>query len=779
MRYPVGYVLCVLGLALPAAGSGRAQWNAHTSLRDVRALAPAADAMWAGSSGGVFRYDSSTGEIARYTAAEGLHDVQTRTISYDAQRDVVWAGYADGVIDRLDVATGVVRTFFDIRRSDRFPSREINKLYIYGDTLFLATAFGLVVFDAARGEVRDTYSQLGTLASPVAVRDVVIADVPQGGTGIWLATDQGVAHALLAAPNLQDPAAWAVEPHVEPSSDLYAISEFDGTIYVGTQYGLSRRDGDDRYSNTELTSRTIFGMATLADRLLVLTSYQVLGVFASGGAIVQADGFISLRSVAVAANGHMWVGDAETGLNHYERPSGNNRPALITGEIYPSGPYDSPFGDITVDVDGNLWAAAVEGLPRSGFYKLQHDGVWISYTQRFFEELSGHSNFLEVYTDKLGNAWAGSRGGGLAQVDANRVISLYDQTNSSLMPVAGEADFIIVSGIAADRDGTLWVTNTASPEPLHIRTPDGTWTSLPPVVCSGLGATTALGNIMVDSSGFKWIVVQNHTDLRLTVGVLALDTGDMPTDPTDDKCQFFGETGSSGRGLPSAQINALTEDRDGRIWVGTDEGPAYFFSSTLVTTGGSAQASWPIWTDGSRTTYMLRGLTVNDLVQDPSGQLWFATNDGVYVVGNQGGFVLTEHFTVSNSPLLSDNVNAVDVNGATGLVFLATDKGLISYQSNAIDPASHVRDLFVYPNPLKLSGDRPGEVFIEGLVAETDIKILAVHGEVVAQFTARGGKVVWDGRDRNGQTVPSGVYLIVAVGRSGEGTAYGKVAVIR
>ena len=37
----------------------------------------------------------------------------------------------------------------------------------------------------------------------------------------------------------------------------------------------------------------------------------------------------------------------------------------------------------------------------------------------------------------------------------------------------------------------------------------------------------------------------------------------------------------------------------------------------------------------------------------------------------------------------------------------------------------------------------------------------------------------WDGKDENGRLVSSGVYLIIAVGDNDEGTAYGKVAVIR
>ena len=142
---------------------------------------------------------------------------------------------------------------------------------------------------------------------------------------------------------------------------MYAIAELSGTVYVGTLYGLGQRGSDGRYTDTGLTSRTVRDMAMLADRVLVVTVFNVLGVFANGGAIVQADGFNNLHSVAVAEDGHMWLGDAESGLNHFERPSGNNRPALITGNIYPSGPYDSPFGEVVLDTYGNLWMQLSEG----------------------------------------------------------------------------------------------------------------------------------------------------------------------------------------------------------------------------------------------------------------------------------------------------------------------------------------------------------------------------------------------------------------------------------
>ena len=105
----------------------------------------------------------------------------------------------------------------------------------------------------------------------------------------------------------------------------------------------------------------------------------------------------------------------------------------------------------------------------------------------------------------------------------------------------------------------------------------------------------------------------------------------------------------------------------------------------------------------------------------------------------------------------------------------------MSARIDAVTAETTVRDLFVYPNPVVISGtgNGPTQVTIEGLVDETSMSVVSALGNVVASLRTRGGRAVWDLRDVGGQLVPSGVYLVIAVGSNGEGTAFGKVAVIR
>ena len=60
------------------------------------------------------------------------------------------------------------------------------------------------------------------------------------------------------------------------------------------------------------------------------------------------------------------------------------------------------------------------------------------------------------------------------------------------------------------------------------------------------------------------------------------------------------------------------------------------------------------------------------------------------------------------------------------------------------------------------------------------IKVISTDGKLVSEFAAQGGgRAFWDGHDKNGQIVPSGIYFIVAFAENGNQTTAAKVAVIR
>ena len=779
----------LLFLITSEAAAQLGQWQAHTSMRQATALAHAGEKVWVATGGGVFAYAPETGAFERYTVVEGLHGVDARAIAYDERRDAIWIGYDDGALDKLDVQTGAVRTFLAIERAERFATRTINRLVMHGDSLLVATAFGLVVFDPVRLEVRDTYSRLGTFTPATPVRDVIVAPGPEGTSAFWLATDHGVAYAHLDGANLQDPAMWTNEgealPEQRDSSDplpkATAIASFQGQIYVGGVDDLYVREADGTYRPLSVTRRGVQALTPTPERLLGAERFRVFTLETSGEVrSLLGEGFQNPLAVAEGTSGQVWVADGEQGLVVGTLPPpGGTRLLDVQAGLYPEGPYDGVFSDLTFDTAGNLWAAGVRG---TGFYQLGPEGAWTSYTRALVPALMGGS-YVTIHGDPLGNVWVGSEGSGLAEITAEGELRTYDRTNASLQSsTTANEDFVITDGIGSAADGTLWVTNKVAARPLHVRTPDGAWTSFAPLVGDGLSASMrAYDELLVDRFGQKWISVLDEQDFRFGRGLVILDTGGTPTEPGDDTFRFFGDRQNCVRpGLPNTRVTALAEDQDGRIWIGTSGGLAYVINSGVVARDPSAAPLCPQWADRSQGTFVLFGLSINDVAVDPANRLWIATDDGVRLLEeDEGGWREVVHFTTANAPLVSDRVLAVVVDERTGRVYFATDQGMLSYGGEALGPAEVARDLKVFPNPVRFETNGTPSIYIEGLLDGAELRILAPHGEVVAQFATRGGRVRWDGRGRDQQPVPSGIYLIVAVGQDGEGVAYSKVAVIR
>ena len=83
----------------------------------------------------------------------------------------------------------------------------------------------------------------------------------------------------------------------------------------------------------------------------------------------------------------------------------------------------------------------------------------------------------------------------------------------------------------------------------------------------------------------------------------------------------------------------------------------------------------------------------------------------------------------------------------TGKVFIGTDKGLCSYQSEASETNEDMNkdNVWAYPNPVR--PEYRGMITITGLSFNADVKITTSNGVLVAQGRSTGGSFLWDGND--------------------------------
>ena len=174
---------------------------------------------------------------------------------------------------------------------------------------------------------------------------------------------------------------------------------------------------------------------------------------------------------------------------------------------------------------------------------------------------------------------------------------------------------------------------------------------------------------------------------------------------------------------------------------------------------------------------LLFGQFITDIAVDGANNKWVGTADsGVFLFSSNGQETLY-HFTTTNSPIPSNVINDVEINGKTGEVFIATAKGMVSFKGTSTKPSDSLEDVFVYPNPVR--PEFVGTVKIAGLISKANIKITDIEGNLVYETTSEGGTVEWDTTAFGKYKVASGVYMIFIAAEDASETAVKKVMIIR
>ena len=174
---------------------------------------------------------------------------------------------------------------------------------------------------------------------------------------------------------------------------------------------------------------------------------------------------------------------------------------------------------------------------------------------------------------------------------------------------------------------------------------------------------------------------------------------------------------------------------------------------------------------------LLETEVVGAIAVDGANRKWRGTQaSGAFLVSQDGTRELA-HFTAENSPLPSNNITAITIDGITGEVFFATDQGIISYRGEATDGVREATCASVFPNPVRESYQGP--VAITGLAADSDVRITDIAGNLVYKTTSLGGQAIWPATDLAGQRVSTGVYLGMAADPTGATTCNTKVLVVR
>lgn len=736
-------------------------WREHLPYQSAVDVTASEQKVYCATIHSLFSVDLKTNEIERFSKIAGLSETGISCIQFDALSKRLYVAYNNSNIDVLDQSG--IHNIPDLKRSNNPGNKSIYQIYPDNDLCYLATGLGVVVMNAKKLEISDSWL-IGNNGEAVKTSGFCKA-----GGYFYAATDQGLKKISITGSNPADFHNWqtisganglAAAPCtqvVSIGSQIIAVQHDSLFVTQGNNWNLFFANGWP-VTNINVSENKVF----VSERMPNGTS-QVVILNSDGtvARIIQQSAIILYPKKAISIDGEPWIADLYGGLSHWQ---GNS-----FEQYKPNSPGDIALGAMLVR--NNILYATAGTVNDSWNYQYNRSGIfrmdnnyWTNFNQFFYPQLDTLMDFITVAADpRDGTVWAGSFGGGLLHIKKDDQLEILKQ-NTPLMSPAGDPGSYRVSGLAFDDDHNLWISNFGSVHQLLVLKDDGSWQSFSTPFSL---FENAVAQIVIDDANQKWIVAPQGN------GLLVFDHGQDIQNTGDDRWKLIS-IGAGAGNLPSNEVRCIAKDKNGFIWVGTANGIAVLQCAQDVFKGG-CDAVWPVVKEGSFTNYLFSGRDIRSIAVDGADRKWVATSNGAWLISAAGDQVLA-HFTQDNSPLLSDDVRSIAISGQTGEVFFGTANGICSFRGTATEASENKDQVLVFPNPVK--PDYQGTIGIRGLPENSIVKITETNGRLVFQTRALGGQAVWDGRDYNGRRAVSGVYLVLALDENKQEKVVTKIVVV-
>lgn len=749
-------------------------WKCYLPYGGNVSVAAGNDMVYTANASTVYSLDGSDNSYSLLNKATGLSDIGATKIYYGEQQKTAVISYLNYDIDFI--VDGKIENFSAVKESTIPGDKALYSATFYGDTIFLSCGFGIVLYSVKNNNSPTSYS-FKTDGEYFAVNDCAVY-----GNILYAATDEGIYTGTMGD-FLEDFSKWENISGVAPSlpagpvrfaetvgDKLYAVIS-DSLLYMydGSTWSLNMQEAGFRFrSMTEGNGELI--LVSYAGTDDAPTESKIISIAADGSSTVVEDA--ENLSVPFDADldddGILWIADPYRGLIKYEN-------SIFTSFI-PNGPLSPAVFDLEY-YDNTLWVAPGEVnaswtylFNHEGFFEMNY-GVWNNVNSYGYSQLTDIYDLITVTIDAhTGKTYFGSFGGGIVEYDkATGAMQIYDETTpgTSLQSAIGQEGSCRIGGLQFDVDGNLWISNTNSGNALSVLTADGQWKGFTLPLPATAGNQSA--QIAVDDLNQKWVQIARGT------GIVVVNTGEDVMDGSDDQMKLLS-TGAGNGNLPTGYVYCIVKDKDGEMWVGTSEGISIFYNAGEVFSGtSSGDASQPLVDLGGYNEYLLSKEIVNCIAVDGANRKWVGTNSGAFLISEDGTQQL-KFFNETNSPLLSNSVIAITIDGKTGEVFFGTSKGIVSYRGDATDGQAEHTDVSVFPNPVR--ENYAGNIFISGLVENAQVKIVDAAGRLVYETTALGGQAVWNGKGYEGRRAATGVYLVFSSNDDGSETYVAKFLMV-
>ena len=570
--------------------------------------------LWLGTSAGLYRYDGYTLKHYRHEPGDpnSLSDDAIRII-YKDRTGMLWVGTAYGGLDRLDPAQDI----FTHYRHEPDDSRSLSDDQIncvYQDrsgALWVGTHGGLDRLEPASGTFVHLKHDPQDAASLSNNSIISILEDRQGT--LWVGTAWGLNKLERTTGHFSRFLYDSKNPHSLGNDYVnFILGDESGVLWLASPLGsgltaLDVKTGRfTRYSfhAEEPGSQSVVGVNSVyedADGILWLCTVDrgLLKLnrdrkkffrYAKQPGNLDSLPHDTVHTIFEDAEGVMWVG-TQSGLTRFLR----RPPAFVNYKHEPGNGNslrNSMVWSVQEDSKGFLWIGTEDGLNRldrrTGQFTLYRHDPQNSHSLSY-DKVSA------ICEDRSGALWFGTYGGGLDRFEPTTgqfFAYRHDQNNPSSLG----SDSVLC--LLMDRRGTLWV-GTQGGGLNHFD--------------SGTGRFTAYRNGPTDTDTLLTVIFEDRAGMLWLGNQLE---GLSRFDPKTEQFTTYRHNRDDPRSLSHNKVNAIREDRQGRLWIGTESG--------LNLMDGS-RGTFTTFT----TTDGLPDNAIKGIQEDAQGYLWLATYNGL------------------------------------------------------------------------------------------------------------------------------------------------------
>ena len=737
-------------------------WKGYFSYNEIVDVESASDAVFAATQNAVFSKAIASSDLKIFNSINGLKPESITTIHHSQTTNKTFAGNTNGLLLIIN-SDGTISTKVDIINEVPVPpnKKKINDFYEHEGKLYIATDYGISVMDVATSEFIITYF-IGTSGEETEVLQTTVLN-----NQIYAVTRSfGIRKGDLANPNLYDFNQW----------QTFDAGFWGGIVTFNNELVAMNADAKTyRYNGTffqQVLNQTQAGLKikTNGTELIITTQNHVFVLNQAYNVLVditQIPNYNVIFKAATVVNGILYIGTEKDGLfsaaltnpSVFEAmsPNGPVRNYIFRVKKAPNYLW-AVYGDYTRDY--NPYA-----LDEFGISKFSNDNGWelIPYNDLF--QAKSISDIV-INPNNPNQVYATSYFSGLLKIEGDN-IELFNNTNTGpngleSLVVSGNPSYIDIriNSPAFDKDGNLWLTNAFVQKAIKVLRSNGQWQSYNLADVAPTVSTGRYGPMSIDKNRTKWVPSIND-------GLIAFN---------ENYNNKFIVINTTNGNLPDNDVRCVAVDNRNQLWIGTYAGLRTvsvdrFISSDELTTNAI------IIQEGDLAQELFYQQTILDIAVDGANRKWVSIADGgVFLVSSDGQETIYR-FTKNNSPLPSDNINDIEIDGVSGEVFFATDKGMVSFLGTSTKPSDSLSDVFVYPNPVR--PNFVGTVKISGLTDKANVKITDIEGNLVYEATSSGGTIEWDTKAFGKHKVASGVYMIFVASEDGMDSTVKKVMIIR